>query len=347
MIPHSFSVESIMFVQDHGRSRAGFTLIELLVVIAIIAVLIGLLLPAVQKVREAANQAKCENNLKQLALACQSYHDVYQLFPKASSSLSPGYESYYIPLLPFLEQGNLYQQLHAAGSPLGWTVATTGTNTYGTAAAPGATPLSILVCPSHLSPNPATTVFNNSSGTAFYIGVTSYLGNAGSSGTFTSVTNGIFVTLGTLQVTVEGITDGTSNTILFGERYNYDPLWPTYAASLSGGTAAYQNQPYYAFFSSWAVGNFASPNGHPPLGDGICPLNYMLPPCTGSGSQPCGSLLSFFTGNFATKLWSYGSGHSGGANFAFCDGSVHFLSNAVNNGPLLQYLSTRRRRGGG
>src|SRR5215831_17553770 len=94
----------------HVRRRNGFTLIELLVVIAIIAILIGMLLPAVQKVREAANRAKCQNNLKQLALAAINYHDVNNGFPKAYTN--EYYLSAFVYLLPYLEQQGLYQALY-------------------------------------------------------------------------------------------------------------------------------------------------------------------------------------------------------------------------------------------
>src|SRR5262245_43042814 len=111
----------VMPLLKRWRRWFGFTLIELLVVIAIIAVLIGLLLPAVQKVREAANRMKCSNNLKQLGLACHSYHDVNGFFPPGGSSQVAGniginrdMGSFHVYLLPYMEQDNLLKQIDAA-----------------------------------------------------------------------------------------------------------------------------------------------------------------------------------------------------------------------------------------
>jgi|SRR5262245_1944023 len=97
------------------RHRSGFTLMELLVVIGIIAILIGLVIPAVQKVREAANRAKCQNNMKQIGLAVHSHHDTWGKFPKGSRNdrpelLTAPRTTYMIELYPYLDQENTYRR---------------------------------------------------------------------------------------------------------------------------------------------------------------------------------------------------------------------------------------------
>ena len=102
-----------------NRIRAGFTLVELLVVIAIIGILIGMLLPAVQQVREAARRVSCANKMRQLSLAVHNYESAHRTFPVSqvgpgksdgSGGYQSGYYSWLVPLLPFVEQNNLYNQ---------------------------------------------------------------------------------------------------------------------------------------------------------------------------------------------------------------------------------------------
>src|SRR5262245_40966159 len=134
-----------MIAKRGNERRDAFTLIELLVVIAIIAILIGLLLAAVQKVREAANRTRCLNNLKQLALAAHHYHDTRESFPMgliavdAGSGNFAGGTNLWVEILPFVEQGNLQKK---------WDYTDYRNNLAGGKSATTAEILKVVVCPS-------------------------------------------------------------------------------------------------------------------------------------------------------------------------------------------------------
>ena len=195
--------------------RHGFTLIELLVVIAIIGVLVGLLLPAIQKVREAANRIKCKNNLKQIGLALTSYHDRQNGYPPGyltsvaadNSDLGPGW-GWAAYLLSDLEQDNLQRQINFNLS-------------VGSAAAPSPTVrrtyLKIFQCPAN--PNTATTFqATDGGGGNWELAYGSYVacnGNDGVDDNTTPPHTGAFVR-GTVGFRIADVTDGLSNTFFVG-----------------------------------------------------------------------------------------------------------------------------------
>lgn len=282
------------------RRRIGFTLIELLVVIAIIATLIGLLLPAVQKVRESANRTQCENNLKQIGLAATMYHDSYLLFPETAQDAT------FINLLPYLEQQALYQLLR----PSNVTFPNAPSSVYGSQ-------LKMLLCPSDGTlPSPA--VINVA---GMMCSLTSYRGNLSGLPYYDSNfgNDGVICNV---PVNINFIADGTSNTIMFGEATGFDPNWPQYEQAGCGFSGPSVDNMAEGLWSTGAVESAAS---------GYYPLNYKMP----LPIDPPSCNLTLIG-----KMFSYGSGHVAGANFTFCDGSVHFLSNAIR-ATQLSYLCTR------
>jgi prepilin-type N-terminal cleavage/methylation domain-containing protein/prepilin-type processing-associated H-X9-DG protein len=305
--------------------RRGFTLIELLVVIAIIAILIALLVPAVQKVRDAASRASCQNNLKQIGLAAHNFHDAKKKFPAGTylpysfngggppAFTSPGpvypntYSNVMIALLPYVEQSALYNQMNLA------------TTQYGNCAsqtAPGAQVVPTYICPADiLPPNNQTTYVTG--GRTYYFGANSYGACAGIRSFYGMTQDGIFYI--NSSVRIADITDGTSSTILFGERSHYDPVYDQVYPS-----APIQTRTGWAWTNGFG--------GYDYLFGAVRNINWVFPP--GTKSDP-GFVLQ------DDRMSTFGSQHTGGANFCFADGSVHFLSNGTDLVTVLQPMCTR------
>jgi prepilin-type N-terminal cleavage/methylation domain-containing protein/prepilin-type processing-associated H-X9-DG protein len=342
------------------RSRPAFTLIELLVVIAIIAILIGLLLPAVQKVREAAARAKCQNNLKQLALGVVHYETVHQAYPRGNAPTGTfpngGNTSWMFQALQYTEQSGLFAQVVATGSlanavtqkilptriPLSrcpsdsWELQDGRLCNYVASTGPQCNN------PSGGCPAPFQMYCNGQVGSGSNVPAAlappTYPGYGPSHSwgdtTVTVNVRGIFAR-GGARVTLADVRDGTSNTILLGEtlpefcefqRYNSvtgaDPGW-------AGGNAVAQGQTIQPI--NWRIDKV-------PAGS--------APPASWSSS--CGSCNSTVnpSGDKARCLWNWSttwgfkSNHPGGANFAFADGSVRYISESIDH-RTYQYLGCR------
>ena len=315
------------------KQRNGFTLIELLVVIAIIAVLIGLLLPAVQKVREAANRATCRNQLKQMGLAFHSHFDQYKCFPTAGGSWTNG-----------------------ASDPLGdndrvWANAGPEPNTFGT---PGAGPPALYDTQSwgwmyqilpflemqdlwktpkddDVTSYPVPYYFcpsvnkiriygysQDGDSTTTTRAMNDYLGNGGtqwSGGAMTrpgSRLDGAIVPvtrLSHIRVRLEDITDGTNNTILVGEKYLFQQAFSpgtSYCSDDQGYCDGWDNDTI-----GMAYANTSSPQP---------PYHFTPSMQDGSPGAPPGGNCGF----------QFGSIHDGGCHFVFCDGSVHTVAYEID-----------------
>jgi prepilin-type N-terminal cleavage/methylation domain-containing protein/prepilin-type processing-associated H-X9-DG protein len=309
--------------------RSAFTLIELLVVIAIIAVLIGLLLPAVQKVREAAARMSCSNNLKQLGLAFHNYESANGVLPPAQGRQQSGPPNYptwtgknilnwAYALLPYIEQDAVGRIFTFADN-----VSTPPVAAYGDATSFMAQSPKVFRCPSDDLAN--RTPLPLSTDARYYYGLGSY---GVSSGTDSGWVTGVFaekfdgVVFFNGRVKIMDIADGSSNTILGGERSLDDP----------GLRAFFANEDIIIYHAAiWR-------NGYvPPLSFLRVPLdqiNYSVPPGLPAFPAPA-ALQAYYK-----RLLGYSSNHSGGANLVFGDGSVRFLRNSL---PLitLQYMVTR------
>jgi prepilin-type N-terminal cleavage/methylation domain-containing protein/prepilin-type processing-associated H-X9-DG protein len=276
------------------RSRHAFTLIEVLVVIGIISTLIGLLLPAVQRVRETANRLRCSNNLKQMGLACHNYHDTFQSLPPgylasaAYPDTTPGW-GWAAFLLPYIEQRTVHDQIDfsqpIANSPVIQTV------------------LPLYLCPSDGVPPRPFPVTDATFTTITLAAPCSYAATVGQDASEVDGPTGDGVFYRNSQTRFSDITDGLSTTVFIGDR-----AWS-------------QTQGIWAGAPQGAVTRAGISNVWPnATGSAQCLIlahnNWINITTDADGG-----------------LDDFSSNHPGGVNILFGDGSVHFIHSITVDGP--------------
>jgi prepilin-type N-terminal cleavage/methylation domain-containing protein/prepilin-type processing-associated H-X9-DG protein len=328
--------------------RSAFTLIELLVVIAIIGILVGMLLPAVQQVREAAARMKCTNNLKQIGLALHNYHDSQKYFPPGyidgntnpystpDNDVGPGW-GWACLLLPYLEQGNVFNQINfSQGVGVGSNVAVCqlSLQIYQCPSDPWqslvtlydstfSNPIAMVAHGNYVGCNGWEECFNNAGGAATGGGADGLSGGLGAAG------DGLFYR--NSRNTMASVTDGLSNTIIAGERSgNHSPS--TWTGAVTG-----------ARVPAWmATVPFTTPNTPPsgaptgPNGSAYDNADFDEALVLSHGNQthlPSSDIPFYDPDTF------YSMHTPRGANFLFGDGSVHFLTAAIDP-PTYQWLCT-------
>jgi prepilin-type N-terminal cleavage/methylation domain-containing protein/prepilin-type processing-associated H-X9-DG protein len=320
-------------ISPSSKARGAFTLIELLVVIAIIAILIGLLLPAVQKVREAAARMQCQNNLKQFGLAIHNHHDSRGFFPYREG-MAPDPASYggrksgLIELLPFIEQDNLYRLIMSPLTIGTTTFAAGGPEPWNGSYTPWQTNIKTFFCPSDRSETTAGVRHTN------------YMFCSGDSidlHTDSNRSRGMFgrdhSSRQARGFRMADIIDGTSNTIAMGERirgdssrqatgtmHNPGGWFTTPAACLVNFNVTTRTWTGTGTIAYWAGVRW--PDG----GMGFGGLTTNAPP----NSVSC----AWNAHDAQNGVYPMSSNHTGGANVVMGDGSVRFIPNGINVGDL-------------